>query len=52
MLALRYAIRYFFNENKEITGIGKKVREQNDDYLSAIITSPTPPLVEKEINIK
>lgn len=50
MIALRYAIRYFFNTDEEIKTIGKKVREQNDEYLEKIITSPMPQIVEKEIN--
>ncbi len=50
MMALRYAIRYFFNTNNEITSIGTKVKSKNDDYLTKIIESPIPPIIEKEIN--
>lgn len=50
MMALRYAIRYFFNTNNEITSIGTKVKSENDDYLTKIIESPIPPIIEKEIN--
>lgn len=50
MMALRYAIRYFFKDNSEITALAQKVKAENDEYLQTIITSPIPPIVEKEIN--
>jgi len=49
MLVLRYAIRYFFETDDEITQIGQKVRAQNDEYLEKIIIPSMPQLVEKEI---
>lgn len=52
MMELRYAIRYFFTSKDEITKIGQKVREENDDYMQTLITSPTPPIVEKDINLQ
>ena len=50
MMALRYAIRYFFNNNDEITTLAQKVKAENDEYLTKIIESPIPPIVEKDIN--
>lgn len=50
MMVLRYAIRYFFTTDGEITQIGNKVKEENDKYLQLIVSSPIPPIVEKEIN--
>lgn len=50
MMVLRYVIRYFFTTDGEITQIGNKVKEENDKYLQLIVSSPIPPIVEKEIN--
>ncbi len=50
MMALRYAIRYFFKDNSEITALAQKVKAENDEYLETIITSPIPPIIEKEIH--
>lgn len=50
MVALRYAVRYFFDTDADITEIGQKVREINDEYLEKFISSPMPLLVEKNIN--
>lgn len=52
MMALRYAIRYFFNNNAEITALAQKVKSENDEYLQKIIESPIPPIVEKDISGK
>lgn len=52
MMALRYAIRYFFNNKNEITTLGQKVKAENDEYLQKIIESPIPPIVEKDISEK
>ena len=48
-MMLKYAIKYFCANNKDITAIGNKIREQNDKYMEMLITSPIPPIVEKEI---
>ena len=50
MMALRYAIRYFFATNDEITTLAGKVKAENDEYLQKIIESPIPPIIEKDIN--
>lgn len=50
IMALRYAIRYFFTSNDEIAKIANKVKEENDEYMQIIIESPIPPIVEREIN--
>ena len=50
MMALRYAIRYFFKDNSEITALAQKVKAENDEYLETIITSQIPPIIEKEIH--
>lgn len=52
MMVLRYAIRYFFKNDGEIMQIGNKVREENDKYLQLIVSSPIPPIVEKDIDSK
>lgn len=50
MMVLRYAERYFFISEAEITQIGNRVRENNDEFLKTIVTSPIPPIVEKDVN--
>lgn len=50
MLALRYAVRYFFVNDEDIAKIGNNIREHNDEYLQQIISSPMPQIVEKEVN--
>ncbi len=49
MMVLRYAVRYFFTTDAEITKIGNNVKEENDKYLQMIIESPIPPIIEKDI---
>lgn len=50
MMALRYAIRYYFNNDEGIKALAQKVKDENDLYLQKIIESPIPPIVEKVIN--
>ena len=50
IVALRYAVRYFFDNDAQITEIGQKVREINDEYLEKMIMPPMPLLIEKDIN--
>ena len=49
MMVLRYSKRFFFDTNDEITKIGHKVREINDDLIEQIIISPVPQIVETDI---
>ena len=48
-MMLKYATKYFCTNNNEITQIGNKIREENDIYMEKLITSPIPPIIEKEI---
>ena len=50
MMVLRYAKRYFFKTNDEITNIGHDVKKINDDLLEQLIITPIPPIVEKDID--
>ncbi len=52
MLVLKYAVKHFFTNDNEINQIAQKVKENNDKYLEMIITSPIPPVIEKDIQIK
>ena len=52
MLVLKYAVKHFFTNDYEINQIAQKVKENNDKYLEMIITSPIPPVIEKDIQIK
>lgn len=50
MMALRYAIRYYFKNDAGIKALAQKVKEENDEYLQKIVESPIPPIIEKAIN--
>lgn len=45
----RYSVKYFFKNNDEIVGIANRVKADNDKYMTMLITSPIPPIVEKEL---
>lgn len=49
MVALKYAVKYFFTNNDEIQTIAQKVKEKNDEYLEHLIVSPIPTIIEKNI---
>ncbi len=51
MLLLKYSVKYFFTNEEQIKQIAKNVKENNDKYLEMIISSPIPPVVEKDIKI-
>lgn len=48
-MMLKYAVKYFCNDDKDIAAIGNMIREENDKYMEQLIVSPIPPIVEKEI---
>ncbi len=50
MMVLRYADRYFFDNNNEITEIGNNIKKENDNYLQMIVESPIPQIIEKDID--
>ncbi len=45
----RYAVKYFFKNNEEIFKLADKIKADNDKYMTMLITSPIPPIVEKEL---
>jgi len=45
----RYAIKYFFKDKAEIVSIANTVRDENDKYMTMLISSAIPPIVEKEL---
>ena len=49
MMLLKYAKKYFFSTDDEITKIGHEIRDINDDLMEQLIISPIPPIVEKDI---
>lgn len=51
MLLLKYAVKHYFTNNDEINKIAQRVKENNDKYLEMIITSPIPPIVEKDVSV-
>ena len=51
MLLLKYAVKYFFTNDNDINLIAQKVKENNDKYLEMIISSPIPPVIEKDIQL-
>ena len=52
MMVLKYAVKYFFTNNEEIKTIADKVKKENDKYLEMLITSPIPPVIEKDISFR
>lgn len=49
MMVLRYAKKYFFITDNEITEIGHEVRDITDDLIEQIIISPIPEILEEDI---
>lgn len=50
MMALRYAIRYYFKNDAGIKELAQKVKEENDEYLQKIVESPIPPIIENKMD--
>ncbi len=46
----KYAVKYFFKNNDEIVKLAQTVKNENDKYMTMLISSPIPPIVEKELN--
>ena len=51
MLLLKHAVKHFFTNDNDINLIAQKVKENNDKYLEMIISSPIPPVIEKDIQL-
>lgn len=49
IMVLKYAKRFFFDTNEEITKLGQEVRAINDDLMEQIIISPIPQIIEQDI---
>lgn len=49
MMVLRYAKKYVFNTNDEITKIAQEVKAINNDLMEQLIISPIPPIVEHNL---
>ncbi len=45
----KYSVKYFFQNEAEIKSIANVVRDENDKYMTMLISSPIPPIVEKEL---
>ncbi len=45
----KYSVKYFFKNNDEIVRIANTVRDENDKYMTMLISSPIPPIVEKAL---
>lgn len=52
MMVLKYAVKHYFTNDSEIKSIAEKIKENNDKCLETIISSPIPPIVEKDIQLK
>ena len=52
MMVLKYAVKHFFTNDEEIKSIAENVKKENDKYLEMLITSPIPPIIEKDIAIQ
>lgn len=51
MIMIKYAKKEFFKTNEEITKLAQKIKNDNDKYLEMLILSPTPNIIEKDIQI-
>ena len=49
MIVSKYAAKYFFKDNSEITKIAQNIKKNKDKYLGLFIVSPTPTIVEEYI---
>lgn len=45
----KYSVKYFFKNDAEIKTIANTVRQENDKYMTMLISSAIPPIVEKEL---
>lgn len=45
----KYSVKYFFKNKDEIVSIANTIRDENDKYMTMLISSPIPPIVEKEL---
>ena len=43
-------MKYFFKNDDEIVKLAQTVKNENDKYMTMLISSPIPPIVEKELN--
>lgn len=49
MMVLRFAKKYYFKNNDDITKLAQEVKSINDDMLEQLIITSVPPIVEKDI---
>ena len=52
MMVLKYAVKHYFTNDSEIKTIAEKIKAENDKCLETIISSPIPPIVEKDLQLK
>ena len=52
MMVLKYAVKHYFTNDNEIKTIAEKIKAENDKCLETIISSPIPPIVEKDLQLK
>ena len=45
----KYAVKYFFKNYDEIKKLAQTVKNENDKYMTMLISSPIPPIVEKNL---
>jgi len=49
MIVSKYAAKYNFNNETEITDIAQQIKKENDKYIELLIISKTPTVIEKNI---
>lgn len=52
MVVVKYAVKYFFTNDNEITKLAQNIKKNNDKYLEMLITSASPAVIEKDVLIK
>ncbi len=51
MIVIKYAVKHFFTDDSEIANLAQQIKKDNDKYLEMLIISPTPKIIEKDINL-
>lgn len=51
MIVIKYAVKHFFSNDSEIPKLAQRIKKDNDKYLEMLIISPTPKVIEKDINL-
>ena len=51
VMVVKYAVKHYFTNDKQIKMIAEDIKKNNDKYLETIITSAVPAIIERDICI-